>query len=109
MYTVSFPVGATCASFDFPIKINDDSISEADEIFDIYVVEMLLPYGVILGNKAEVIIVDNDCKYVHNYIMQYLLLYWLCNFIIFFLANYKIMLGHDIILGTHVTTSYIVL
>jgi len=72
MYTVSFPAGVTCASLDVPIKINDDLISEADEVFDIYVVEILLPYGVIIDNKAKVIILDNDCKYIHTATYYYI-------------------------------------
>jgi len=65
MYNVTFPAGVTCASFDIPI--NDDMISEDYETFDITIMELSLPYGVILGgtDKATVTIVDNDSKQIN--------------------------------------------
>ena len=62
VYKVTFPAGATCASFDIPI--NDDMISEDFENFIITIMELSLPYGVELGGSktATVTITDNDSK-----------------------------------------------
>jgi len=67
VYNVTFPTGATCASFDIPIS--DDSDPEDNETFDITIMELSLPYGVERGgtDKATVTIVDNDSKWLHNY------------------------------------------
>ena len=64
MYTFTFPAGVTCASSDTSIPITDDVISENDEIFNINIVKISLPFGVKLGdvNKATVRILDNDSK-----------------------------------------------
>lgn len=61
-YAVTFPAGATCASFDIPI--NDDMISEPIEAFYIDILKLSLPLGIKLGdlNRAQVNIIDNDSE-----------------------------------------------
>ena len=58
---VTFPAGATCASFD--VTIIDDELSEKDEQFNIVVMKNSLPFGVNAGDKTIVTIEDNDGKY----------------------------------------------
>ena len=58
---VTFPAGATCASFD--VIIINDELSEKDEQFDIVIMKNSLPFGVTAGDKTTVTIEDNDCKY----------------------------------------------
>ena len=62
IYNVTFPTGATCASFVVPII--DDAISESNETFDIIIMETSLPFGVKLddSNRTRVTILDNDGK-----------------------------------------------
>ena len=60
---VTFPAGATCASFD--VTIINDELSEKDEQFEIIIMKNSLPFGVIVGGKATVTIEDNDGKF-HN-------------------------------------------
>ena len=62
IYNVMFSLGAICASFN--ISINDDTMSENNETFEIVIMERSLPYGVVLGDlyRAAVTIVDNDSK-----------------------------------------------
>ena len=60
---VTFPAGATCASFD--VTIINDELSEKDEQFDIVIMKNSLPFGVTAGDKTTVTIEDNDGKY-HN-------------------------------------------
>ena len=60
---ITFPAGVKCAPFDIPI-INDDK-SENDETFSVEILRNSLPFGVNLGeqDKADVTIIDNDCKF----------------------------------------------
>ena len=54
----------------FNITIYDDNILERTENFQLSIVDVFLPYGVIVGNRqsAEVVIFDDDRKYI----------YWMC-------------------------------
>ena len=63
LHLVIFPAGTTCASFEIPI--NDDELSEHNETFNVAIVSMSLPFGVILGDEreAEVTITDNDSEW----------------------------------------------
>ena len=61
-YNVTFPAGASCASFDIPII--DDSKSEDNETIEIAIMEVSLPFYVEVShpNKSEITIVDNDSE-----------------------------------------------
>ena len=61
-YLVTFPVGTNCSSVN--ISINDDNKSEDNETFNISIVSMSLPFGVVLGGikEVEVVITDNDSE-----------------------------------------------
>ena len=61
-YTVTFPVGATSASFS--VSINNDYALEDDEYFMLTIDPSSLPTGVTCGDidQATVTIVDNACK-----------------------------------------------
>ena len=65
-YLVTFPAGTNCSSVNIPI--NNDSISEDNETFNISILIMSLPFGIKLGgiDEAEVVITDNDCKCLFN-------------------------------------------
>ena len=58
---ITFPAGATCASFD--VTIINDELSEKDEQFDIVIMKNSLPFGVTAGDKTTVTVEDNDGKY----------------------------------------------
>ena len=61
-YTVTFPAGATTATFNVPIT--DDNISEGDENFMLTIDETSLPTDVTRGTPGEstVTIVNDDRK-----------------------------------------------
>ena len=63
-YTVTFPAGATSASFDVPI--NDDSTLESDEQFTITIDPSSLPRRVSVTNpgQAVITITDNDGEWI---------------------------------------------
>jgi len=59
---IVFPAGVFAVSVD--VSIIDDNIFEQDEIFQVTIDPISLPYGVNLGSNAaaEVKIMDDDCK-----------------------------------------------
>ena len=61
-YTVTFPAGATIASFN--VSVNNDYILEDNENFMLTINSSSLPTGITRGDldQATVIIVDNACK-----------------------------------------------
>ena len=62
VYNYTFHAGVTCASPEINILINDDAESEKVEKFEIFIIEPLLPFGVVAGKPAEICINDNDSK-----------------------------------------------
>jgi len=62
IYTVTFPAGETRVSFN--ITIDNDTILEANEDFNLTVIHNTLPDSVTSGDpgSATVIIVNDDCK-----------------------------------------------
>ena len=62
-YEVIFPAGTDCSSFN--ISINDDKLSEGDEVFTVRIMEESLPFGIKLGNNTtqDVKIIDNDSEF----------------------------------------------
>ena len=65
-YNVTFPIGSTIASFD--IIVNNDSVSENDEMFNISITS--ITNGHIMGTPAvaTVTIIDTTSKYMYTYI-----------------------------------------
>ena len=61
-YTVTFPAGATSASFN--VSVNNDYILEDNENFMLTINSLSLPNGITHGDldQATVIIVDSACK-----------------------------------------------
>ena len=59
--------GADKVPFDITVK--DDNILERAENFQLSIVDVSLPHGVIIGSRqsAEVIIYDDDRKYICVY------------------------------------------
>ena len=62
IYNYTFHAGSICASPDIDIAINDDMISEDEESFHIRIIPNTLPFGVISGGPALILINDNDSK-----------------------------------------------
>ena len=78
-YYIGIPAGMTTVSFS--IQINDDSLIEGYESFNIYVHEDSLP-NVYVGshNRATVTIVDDDCEYLR--ICMYVCMYvYICMYV----------------------------
>ena len=71
---VIFPAGQMTATFS--VEMINDEIFEDSETFRIMILEVSLPYGVVLGGKrsAVVTILDNDGKWIimHLYKWNYL-------------------------------------
>ena len=51
----------------FNITVKDDNILERNEIFRLSIVDISLPHGITIGSRrsAEVVIHDDDRKYIH--------------------------------------------
>ena len=63
-YTVTIPAKATTAQFN--VTINDDTILEGNETFNLTIMASSLPSRIDIGNPAQatVTIVDNDGKHL---------------------------------------------
>ena len=63
-FSVIIPANTTTAQFD--VTINDDTILEGNEIFNLTIVASSLPSRIDIGNPAQatVTITDNDGKHL---------------------------------------------
>jgi len=77
-YHVTIVAGMTEVSIDVPI--DDDNICELNETFALTIDFSSLPNGVSRGSvgNAQVIIVENDRKYIYTYRFNILVVYGLC-------------------------------